>query len=182
MASCDGAWSKGAAVNPVVERSGADIIVVADADCVCEGLPQAVGAVERGAGWGIPHRTVFRLTDEGSVGFMATGEFGHPFDRRPYKGMAGGGFVVARREVLLSVPFDARFLNWGQEDESLALALTTMVGPPWRGDADLVHLWHPPARKLSRRKGSPESWELYQEYRRAFGDRDRMAGLLKEAW
>lgn len=69
----------------------------------------------------------------------------------------------------------------GQEDESWAIALATLAGPPWRGEADLIHLWHPPERRMSRRKGSPESWALYHRYREAAGDRAAMKELLKEA-
>lgn len=106
-------WSKGRAVTPAVEASSADIIIMADADCCCDGLPAAVEAVRDGAAWAIPHRKVFRLTEEGAARYMETGEYGHPFARRPYKGMAGGGFVVARREVMLSIPLDPRFTGWG---------------------------------------------------------------------
>lgn len=174
-------WSKGQAVNPAVRASSADIIVLADADCATDGLPAAVEAVADGAPWAIPHGMVFRLTEKGTDRYMETGEFGHPFDRRPYRGMAGGGFVVAPRETLLEVPLDARFAGWGQEDESWALALTTVAGAAWRGDADLVHLFHPPASRLSRRKGSVESWALYQRYRAAAGDYRAMKSLIEEA-
>lgn len=69
----------------------------------------------------------------------------------------------------------------GQEDESWALALTCLHGQPWRGDADLIHLYHPPAPRVSRRKGSPESWALYRRYRDAARDRAAMSRLVKEA-
>lgn len=174
-------WSKGRAVTPAVEASSADILIVADADCVTDGLPAAVEAVADGAPWAIPHGMVFRLTEKGTDRYMKTGEFGHPFDRRPYPGMAGGGFVVAPRETLLEVPCDSRFQFWGQEDESWALALTTIAGAPWRGSADLIHCWHPPEPRMSRRKGSPESWALYQRYRAAAGDFRTMKELIEEA-
>lgn len=174
-------FSKAEAVNPAVARSKANIIVLADSDCSTDGLSAAVKAVEDGAPWAIPHHTVFRLTEQGSRRYMETGEYGHPFDRRPYRGMAGGGFVVAPRETLLDIPLDARYVGWGQEDESHALALRTLAGEPWRGDADLIHLWHPPEPRMSRRKGSRESWRLFIRYRNAAGDPEAMRSLLKEA-
>lgn len=181
VCSYDGPWSKGAALRPGIEASSADILVVADADCSTSGLPSAIEAVEDGAAWAMPHRRVVRLTEQGTEIFKATGEYGHPFDRRPYTGMPGGGMVVARRETLLEVGPDPRFVGWGQEDESWALALTCLVGKPWRGTADLIHLYHPPEPRMSRRKGSPESWALYRRYRDAARDPLAMRSLLKEA-
>lgn len=174
-------WSKGAALRPAIEASSADIIVIADADCWTDGLPAALEAVEQGADFAIPHRKVYRLSEESTAHYMSTGEVRHPFDRRPYTGMAGGGFVVAPRETLLDCPPDPRFVGWGQEDESWALALTCLHGMPWRGDADLIHLWHPPAPRMSRRKGSPESWALYRRYRDAARDPLAMRKLIEEA-
>lgn len=174
-------WSKGAALRPAIEASTADILVVSDADCWTDGLPAAIEAVEHGAAFAIPHRRVLRLSEESTAHYMTTGEVRHPFDRRPYTGMAGGGFVVAPRETLLDCPPDPRFKFWGQEDESWALALACLHGMPWRGDADLIHCYHPPAPRMSRRKGSPESWALYRRYRDAARDPLAMRKLIEEA-
>ena len=106
-------WSKGAALRPAIEASTADSVVVADGDCLTSGLPSAIEAVEAGAAWSIPHRRVLRLSEESTAHYMATGEVRHPLDRRAYTGMAGGGFVVARREVIASIPPDPRFTGWG---------------------------------------------------------------------
>lgn len=106
-------WSKGGALRPAIEASSADILVVVDADCWTDGLSAAIKAVKDGAAWSIPHRKVIRLSEESTAHYMATGEVRHPFDRRPYTGMAGGGFVVARREVIASIPPDPRFTGWG---------------------------------------------------------------------
>ena len=114
IAECPlGPWSKGLALNAALRSSTADVIVVADADCVTDGLPAAVEAVRQGAAFAIPHRRVIRLSEESTGHYMTTGEVRHPFDRRPYTGMAGGGFVVARREVIASIPPDPRFTGWG---------------------------------------------------------------------
>lgn len=110
----DGPWCKAAAVTPAVEASEADIVAVVDADCWLPGLGEAVDAVQAGAPWAIPHLKVNRLTEEASAAVLA----GHDFDgqklvQRPYGGIIGGGAVVARREVILSTPLDARFTGWG---------------------------------------------------------------------
>lgn len=175
-------WSKGATLWPALRGSKADIIVLSDADVWTDGLGAAIQAVRDGAAWAMPHRYVFRLTRAATAAFMAgeawqAGEL----DRAPYEGVMGGGYVVARREVLLDVPVDPRFVAWGQEDEAHAMALTCIWGAGWRGMAPLVHLWHPPAPRLNHRIGSDESWQLRHEYARARCDRERMMSVLKDA-
>lgn len=178
----EGEWSKGAAVNPAVEASNAEVVIQADADCWCDRLSEAVAAVEAGASWAVPHLRVRRLSEEGTAAALA-GEDRHkqPLAQRPYGGILGGGFVVARREVLLAAPLDPRFQGWGQDDESHALALDALFGPPWRGKADLWHLWHPPQERMTRRRGSKESWELRGHYFEARNDPEAMGRLLMEA-
>ena len=110
-----------------------------------------------------------------------TDEPGKGLDRRAYEGRLGGGVVIARREALLSVPMDRRFEGWGQEDEAWGVALEAMLGRCWRGDADLLHLWHPHEPRLTLRQGSKEGWDLYRRYARANGQPERMKELLKEA-
>lgn len=173
-------WVKAEAVTPALERSSAEIIIVADADCWTEGLPAAVEAVVNGAPWAIPHWLVKRLTERDTDILIGGGEPAGPYDRREYVGVAGGGFVVAPRETLLEIPLDSRFIGWGQEDDSWALALTALAGEPWRGKADLIHLYHPPAARTSRRKGSPASWSLFHRYIACRRDPDAMRELLKE--
>lgn len=176
-----GPWVKAEAVMPAIGRTAADIVVIADADVWCDGLGEAVSAVREGAVWAIPHRTVRRLT-EGAVTALLAGTEPPQADvaERPYPGVAGGGYVIAHREVLLSVPLDPRFVGWGQEDEAWATALTCLAGPPWRGEADLIHLWHPPQERLTRRRGSPEGWQLRRRYVRAKHDPSAMRALLNE--
>ena len=107
-------WVKADAVMPAVVRSRADIVVVADADCVTDGLEEAIRAVEMGAPWAKPHRDVHRLSEEGTEAVYNGGDWREQsLDREVYRGVAGGGFVVARREVILSIPLDSRFTGWG---------------------------------------------------------------------
>jgi hypothetical protein len=175
-------WSKGAAVNPVVEATYAEIVVVADADVWCDGLERAVYAIACGeANWGMPHRQVHRLSQAGTAAVYAGEAWeGQPVDQRPYVGVWGGGIVVARRETLLETPIDHRFVGWGQEDAAHALALHTLANRGWRGTVDLVHLFHPPQPRMTRARGSAEGWELYRRYCRARNNPAAMATLLEE--
>ena len=172
-------WVKAEAIRPAIEASSADVLVIADADCWTDGLTEAVRAVELGAPWAKPHRLVHRLTAESSLAFMA----GKPWSELAepaYQGVAGGGFIVARRETLLDVPMDPRFVGWGQEDIAYAIALHTLAGPAWLGDADLFHLWHPPQERLSRMWGSVSNKRLLRRYSAAKCKPDVMRSLIEE--
>jgi hypothetical protein len=180
----EGPWSKGAAVNPVVGECEAEIVIQADADVWCNGLERAVYALVCGqASWAMPHRLVHRLGEEGTAAVLGGTEWRvqTDFAQRPYEGLWGGGVLVARREVLVDCPIDTRFQTWGQEDESWALALHCLYGKGWRGTADLVHLFHPPADRENRRYGSKAGRALYARYRKARRDPEQMRALIAEA-
>lgn len=178
----EGAWCKALAVNPAVEASDAEIVIQADADCWTDGLADAVAAVEAGAAWASPHLKVHRLSENGTTAVLSGEDWkGHPLEQRPYRGVEGGGFVVARRETLLAAPLDPRFCGWGNEDEAHALALGALFGPPWRGTADLLHLYHPPQERMTRRRGSTESWALRCRYAACKNDPAAIAALLEES-
>jgi len=178
----DGPWCKGAALAPVIEDCDAAIVVQADADVWTDGLGKAVSAVEDGAPWAIPHLLVHRLSEDGTAAMLAGKAWkDQPLDQRPYRGIQGGGIVVATSDVMRAVPVDSRFTAWGQEDECHAAALNALVGPPWRGDAVLWHCWHPPQPRMTRRRGSRESWELRKCYMQARKDPCAMSALIEES-
>jgi hypothetical protein len=167
---------------PAIETCKADIVVQADADVWTDGLAAAVNAVKSGAAWAIPHGMVRRLSQEGTMATIAGFAWqDQPVAQRPYRGVPGGGIVVASRAVLDAVPLDRRFIGWGQDDEAHALALNALVGEPWRGQAELIHLWHPPQSRMTRRRGSRESWALRSRYAAAKDDPAAMSALIEES-
>lgn len=179
------AWSKGAAVAAALSRSSGDIIVMADADVWCDGVTEAVNAVNAGAPWAIPHHRVLRLTDHASREVYATG--GWPtirtsltYEQRPYAGQPGGGIAVMTRATYEAAPIDPRFAGWGQEDEAWNVCLLRLAGRPWRGTADLWHLYHPAQARMNRAFGSTAGKKLYKRYATA-RDHVRMAALVAEA-
>jgi hypothetical protein len=177
-------WSKGAALYPAILACEAEIVVVHDADCWTDGLGAAVSAVAAtdGPAWAVAHDRVHRLSRDATARLIAGADWrGLALDRPVYEGMAGGGIVCARRDVLLDAPMDPRFLNWGGEDESWGTALWGLHGPCWRGQADLVHLWHPPQPRINRRIGSERNWALCLRYKEARRDPAAMRELVGEA-
>ncbi len=178
-----GEWCKGAVVNPAVAAIDAEIVVLADADVWPEGLVEAVDAVRGGAPWAMPHALVNRLSEDGTAAVLAGASWrGQPLDddEDPYTGVMGGGALVARRETLQEVPIDERFVGWGQEDECHAIALHALAGEGWRGEADLIHLWHPSQERWTRRRGSKASWRLRCRYAEVRDDPGAMRALLEE--
>ena len=69
----------------------------------------------------------------------------------------------------------------GQEDLAWGLALCNLAGTRWRGTHDLLHLWHPPQPRLSRKIGNAEGEALYRRYQLAHNDPVAMSLLVEEA-
>src|SRR5690606_37809457 len=84
------------------------------------------------AGWAVPHRLVYRLSEAATSGVLAglAPSPGMRLVQAPYVGYAGGGITVLPRSTYDQVPLDPRFRGWGQEDESWAHALTVLAGDP----------------------------------------------------
>lgn len=176
----DGEWCKAAAIRGEFERCR-DIVIVGDADSWCDGIGAAVQAVRDGAPWAVPHQKVHRLTP------IATAEVlrgcrqpaALPTIQRPYRGHAGGGILVARRETLEDVPPDRRFTGWGSEDCAWRDALRTLAGMEWRESKEpLIHLWHPPAERDGKHETSPENHALQGRYVAARGNVGAMGELV----
>ena len=183
--TCEGAWCKARAVADALSRASGDILVVADADVWTDGIPAAVAKVKAGAAWAIPHYLVRRLTKPATLEVLTTGAWPvrrttTTYAQPPYPGRPGGGIVVLSRAAYERVPMDPRFRGWGQEDESWALALGTLLGKSWRGLADLWHLYHTPAPRQSRTIGSQASMNLHRRYTTAHRQPKRMAALVAE--
>lgn len=151
----------------------ADVYVVADADVWCDGIDIAAEqALE--VGWAIPHLMIHRLSPESTERVLNGEDWrGLPLstdnrqDSRPYKGHETDTLCAFRADVIRDVPPDPRFVGWGQEGDAWAYALRKLVGKPWRGIEDLVHLWHPPQPRKSRVVGNDKSVALVKQYRQA---------------
>lgn len=147
-------WVKGAAINDALKKSNADVLILADADCLVDpvALEKSVEQVQKGAPWAMPHLEVYRVAKDmnqlylsGDPSLPIITPDSHSTERAPYEGCPGGGIVVLRRvsyDAIGGIPF--AFRGWGSEDRALATLCDTLLGPCMRGDADLLHLWHIP--------------------------------------
>lgn len=202
-----GPWVKASAVAEALARSDGDILVCADSDVLCDGVKAAVEAVQSGAArWAVPHRRVYRLTPAATERVLAGEPMPEPAPGGParpaarsahqrrrsrewrapdfagiHTGAVGGGLTVLPRALYEEIPLDPRYAGWGQEDTSWGDALTVLAGKPWRGEAPLYHLYHPPQERLSRTIGSLDGIALRRRYRAAMSDPEAMRALLAEA-
>jgi hypothetical protein len=175
-------WCRANDVTPMVEASDADVIVVADADVWCEGIFDAVTAVEQGTPWAVPHLMLCRLSEQATANVLdgAPPEHQDDFAERPYKGHPAGTLFVIRRGVYLDCPLDPRFVNWGNEDDALSLALDLLHGKHWRGSEPCWHLFHQPQSRRSRGVGNQANLQLYRRYKSARSNPERMRALVDE--
>ena len=177
----EGPWCKALAVADALSQTDADTLILHDADCFTTGLGAAVDAVERDeAVWAVPHRLLHRLTADATRA-LYEGREPQGLEQPAYVGIAGGGVTVVRRDVYEACPLDARFTGWGQEDHAFGHALRTLHGREWRGTADLVHCWHPPQERMTRRVGCLEGRRLERRYVAARRSPDAMRRLVEEA-
>lgn len=165
-------WCKAEAVADALHQTSADILVIADADCIAPDIGRAVKEVADGTRWAMPHHKLFRFTEAATISILRgedpkrLSEQSACLTQTPYQGYAGGGITVLSRDAYRATPLDPRFLGWGQEDESWAMALKLVHGKPWREQGPMWHLWHPPQQRMSRTIGSYASRDLRQQYRR----------------
>lgn len=185
-ASSDGPFNRSEAILNAAGHASGDVYVIADADVYCNPQP-AVEHAER-AGWAIPHLLLHRLSEVASQRVLHGAAWrGQPLstdnaqDSKPYRGNETGTLVVMRREVLQLVPPDRRFVGWGSEDVAWSLALNCLIGKPWRGSDDLMHLWHPAQPRKNRVVGSDLSYALLRRYRAARCKPIAMRALIEEA-
>ncbi|MEQ1698722.1 MAG: glycosyltransferase [Ilumatobacteraceae bacterium] len=188
--SLDEPFCLAAARNRGAARATGDVIVIADADMVCEreALVQAVAHVRRHGGWALPYDVLDLLDEPTTAAVLATPP--DPSVALHDDGVAErnpnsvSGVVVVPRDGWTAVHGqDERFLGWGYEDLAFQQALDTLWGPLQRIPARLVHLHHP--RSLGTTFEQPlaiRSRRVLAQYHEANGSPRRMRRLVEGNW
>jgi len=169
---CRAGWTKAYAVERAMAQTDARVLVVADSDCLCDAVPEAVEAVRSGGfQWAFPHTQIRRLdidaTAEVRAGAQPTEDM--PLEFKPYAGVAGGGICVVTRDAWAEAPMDPRFKVTHGEDVAWARAMDYLCGRPWhpkrgaaRRNSPLYHLHHPPILAVgSRYKANEKIARMY---------------------
>lgn len=180
-------FSRTQAILDARRQTDADVFVIADADVWVDDLTTAVTEATT-TGWAIPHLLIHRLSEASSERVLHGAEWrgqglsqDNPQDSHPYRGHEAGTLLVTTADAFDTAPPDPRFVGWGSEDAAWACALRTLVGAPWRGTEDLVHIWHPAEPRQTRIVGNQANRALLRRYRNASRNPTRMAELIEEA-
>jgi len=185
-------WCKAKTIAKAIKGIDSDLVIIADADCWVsqERIQSTVLGLNQWHDWGMPHRRVVRLDANYTRRLIDSDELPE-LDRAnveewPYTALrAAGGIVVLKREAWDRVPMDPRFLGWGFEDIAWWYALKTLVGVPWRGKADLFHLWHPRDVPMDRNEraeqADPAALALLNRYKAALHRPVQMQEIVNEA-
>ena len=161
---CRAGWTKALAIQRCVDQTDAGVFIVADSDCLCEGVVPAAEAVLAGENrWAFPHTQIRRLTAAASAEVRggAVPHLGMPLELPAYAGVAGGGIVVLTRDAWAECPMDPRFKVTHGEDVAWARTLDYLAGKPWypkQFNSPLYHLWHPPILAVGARYKANEKW------------------------
>lgn len=187
LAECPSAgFRKGLALWLAAERSRASWLILSDADVWCPGWDVALAEVVAGADWAMPHTNVHRLTEKATAfryNIKTIEELNlHESDyiELPYPGTVGGGMVIIPRETFLSYPMDGRFIGWGCEDTSWGYALEVILPNWFKGESDLIHLWHEPADRPSRKRGNDANESLRHRYQMSTIGPETMKEIVEE--
>lgn len=177
-------FSRTQAILDARSKTDADTFVITDADVWSDGVGEAVDHAE---GWAIPHLLLHRLAESSTLRVLGGSHWkgqqlsdDNVQDSRPYRGHEAGTLLVVAAEAFDTALPDPRFVGWGSEDAAWSIALRALVGPPWRGDADLVHLWHPAEPRKSRVVGNDDNANLLRRYRNARRNPELLADLIEE--
>src|SRR5207244_3419730 len=97
-------YTKGAALADASNRTDADILCIADADCIIQDplrIKEIVAAIENGQfEWAVPHGKVHRLTEKATQAFYLNGDCDiTDVHFPPYVGCKGGGLVILSRKA-----------------------------------------------------------------------------------
>lgn len=176
-------WTKGGAFHNGVKLAEGNTFILADADSFIldpDELAELVSRVDRRGGvpWVMPHRYVHRATKAATERIYADGIIDtHDIQYPIYGGCVGGGMTILTRVAWKTVKgVDPRFVGWGGEDRCFGWALSSLLPKGQRGNARLIHLWHPV--QGPRQKMSPETLNLINEYRHAKSAPSRMASYI----
>ncbi|MBP2401655.1 hypothetical protein [Streptomyces syringium] len=161
-------------------RSGADVVVIADADTLAEEAP-LWNAIEGAAGSDLAHLpyTEYRSLDaEGSAQHRA-GVTLSECSALTVEGACSGVYVTTPATWWAHGGQDERFRGWGFEDAAWEIAHTALLGaPPVRHEGRVYALPHPPGVKEGLQYVANAA--LCHRYQQAATDPEAMRALVEE--
>lgn len=159
------------------ESAGADVVVVADADCVFydpKFMHEAIAAAAEDGKVHMPFRQQRYLTEQETVAFAMW------WTLPPLVGKLGNGccYIMKPEAYWRAGGGDERFSGWGGDDDQFVAAATTLTGLVRHGGVSLS-LWHPAVRDVGSERHRPNA-ELAKRYWSSMHDEAAMRALIAE--
>ena len=166
----------------LAEERGADVVVVCDADSVCESGPlkQAIEEAYDKSIFVFPFNEVWYLVPKATQRIAVT-PIAQLRNRAIHRtGPSNGGIWVCRPDVWWKVGGqDERLVGYGAEDRSMLAATKTLLGESLTLEGILLCAYH------DRELDTHESWDyddvqLLERYHHAFGNREATQAIIDE--
>lgn len=159
------------------EEAGADVVVIADADCIFESshhVQKAIDAAFQDGMIHMPFSDQRYLTEEETVALAVFGTL------PPLQGSKGNGccYICRPDAYWRAGGSDERFSGWGGDDDQLVAAAKTLTGLRRHGAVSLS-LWHPAVRDVGSDRHRPNS-VLARRYWQAIGNECAMRAIIAE--
>lgn len=183
----DQPFNRGAARNDAFKRSTGDMLLIADADVVCDVnlVWRAVCMTTRGRRWMIPYSTYYNLDKVTSDRIVAGAPETPvpPEDRLGYdhklSAAVAGQLVVPRVAYEEVGGYDERYVGWGYEDTDFAITLNTLWAPVERLDGRCLHLWHDVTNANFEQPMIQVNMNLHRQYEKCKGNALRMREWIR---
>jgi|GEM_PF-4644289 len=164
IGSCKGEWNKGKAIHNGVLKSKSDIIIINDADLICNFSNYSEFSYSPLI---IPFDSVIKLDKSGN-GLM----------KRDYIRIAGGCWIL-RREVYDDVGgVDPRFEGWGGEDWAFCVMVETLHGGIKMIHQSAIHIWH--EENLEKSIEDNQNLDIIERYKKARFNENEMRQISNE--
>ncbi len=186
-------FNKAKAINEAARKATGDYFIIIDNDIVFgTKLIDKIADIVMDYPWIIPWTRCCMLSKEYSAKFYDDNVFVLPkkFSIREIEdhdieidepNIDGPYMNVVSREAFAAIGgMDERFVEWGCEDVAMAIALTTLVGKPYRMNGQILHLYHDRNTNITECQNYKSNSELCYRYRAAFGNRDAIKALIPE--
>lgn len=163
-------WRKGLAISDGLEKASGEIVIVADTDGWVDNVHELFEKLNDYVvvkPFEVTGRMTREVTDsiiKGKISLESVDVYVDGVCVSPPNGAtrALGGMVISHREVLLKIPVDPRFYNWGWEDNAWTHSVTCLTGPIHYEPRVFKHLWHPPSPPEARHKENEALGKLYR--------------------
>jgi predicted glycosyltransferase involved in capsule biosynthesis len=189
----DEKFNKAKTINEAARKAAGDYFIIVDSDIVFgTKLIDKIADIAADYPWIIPWNRCCRLSKEYSVKFYNDDVFvlpklfsvkelqSHDIDIDDLS-VDGPYMNVISSEAFETIGgLDERFIGTGCEEVVMAMALTTLVGQPYRMNEHILHLYHDRSSKVEECLNYKANRELCYRYKAALGNPDAMRTLIAE--